>query len=281
MDLMVWTDNQRPLLAELALLEEYQWGALQSRSRGSSPVCAWLPSTVAAGPGRADVLVYFGVCCVPWARRSADHGLEMADWAHRWQSSPAAVLPAAGEPLDYGQDRCERVDDVLQRVSDLLQPVAVRALAAKSMAEHDKVGACIFERTGGASTVFHGRWDTFVSMAVRVQGAAGHAGRPWPALAAVLGGPDSLMPGPELRAIRSSPRIELSRAAGGPGFPWLFGDGGSGFTFGHCLAGVECDCPEEPHRLPPMVGSRRSVPGHAPCVSRPWRRTRAAGCPGR
>ena len=157
-------------------------------------------------------------CCVPWARRSADHGPEMADWAHRWQSSPAAVLPAAGEPLDYGQDRCERVDDVLQRVSYLLQLVAVRALAAKSMAEHDKVGACIFERTGGVSAVFHDRWDTFVSMAVRVQGAAGHAGRPWPAVAAVLGGPDSLVPGPELRAIRSSPRIELGRAAGGPGF---------------------------------------------------------------
>jgi hypothetical protein len=102
------------------------------------------------------------------------------------------------------------VDDVLGRVSDLLQLVAVRALAAKSMAEHDKVGACIFERTGGASAVFHGRWDTFVSMAGRVQGAAGHAGRPWPALAAVLGGPDSLVPGPELRAIRSSPRIELA-----------------------------------------------------------------------
>jgi hypothetical protein len=127
-------------------------------------------------------------------------------------------LPAAGEPLDYGQDRCERVDDVLQRVSNLLQLVAVRALAAKSMAEHDKVGACIFKRTGGAPAVFHDRWDTFVSMAVRVQGAAGHAGRPWPALAAVLGGPDSLVPGQELRAIRSSPRIELSRAAGGPGF---------------------------------------------------------------
>jgi hypothetical protein len=44
------------------------------------------------------------------------------------------------------------------------------------MAEHDKVGACIFKRTGGASAVFHDRWDTFVSMAVRVQGAAGHAG---------------------------------------------------------------------------------------------------------
>lgn len=123
------------------------------------------------------------------------------------QVSPAAVLPAAGEPLDYGQDRCERVDDVLQRVSYLLQLVAVRALAAKSMAEHDKVGACIFERTGGVSAVFHCRWDTFVSMAVRVEGAAGHAGRPWLAVAAVLGGPDSLMPGQELRAIRSSSGI--------------------------------------------------------------------------
>jgi hypothetical protein len=92
----------------------------------------------------------------------------MADRAHHLQSSPAAVLSAAGEPLDYGQDRCERVDDVLQRVSNLLQFVAVRALAAKSMAEHDKVGACIFERTGGVSAVFHDRRDTFVSMAVRV-----------------------------------------------------------------------------------------------------------------
>ena len=145
--------------------------------------------------------------CMPWAQRSADHGPEMADWAHRLQVSPAAVLPAAGEPLDYGQDRCERVDDVLQRVSYLLQLVAVRALAAKSMAEHDKVGACIFERTGGVSAVFHCRWDTFVSMAVRVEGAAGHAGRPWLAVAAVLGGPDSLMPGQELRAIRSSSGI--------------------------------------------------------------------------
>jgi len=103
---------------------------------------------------------------------------EIAGRAHRRQSSFAAVCPAVGEPLDYGHDRCERVGDALQRVSNLLQLAAARALAAKSMAEHDKVSAGIFEHTGGAPAVFRDRRDTFVSMAVRVQRAAGHAGRP-------------------------------------------------------------------------------------------------------
>ena len=214
----MWTDNQRPLLAELALLEEYQSGALQSRSRGSSPACAWLPSTVAAGPGRA-------MYSYTSARAACPGPGAVLIMARRWRTGHIVVSPHRPPscPLLASRSTMGRIAVSVwtmccsESVTCCSSLLSVRWLA-KRMAEHDKVGACIFERTGGASAVFHGRWDTFVSMAVRVQGAAGHAGRPWPALAAVLGGPDSLVPGPELRAIRSSPRIELGRAAGGPGF---------------------------------------------------------------
>jgi hypothetical protein len=97
------------------------------------------------------------------------------------------------------------------------------------------VGACIIERAGGAPAVFHDRRDRFGSMAVRVCQVAGHDGRPCLALAAVLGGPDSLMPALELTAIRTSHRVESEPGSGRSPPSRLFGGGGGGFTFGHCL----------------------------------------------